>query len=357
MFRTLKKVFRIASFFVMIAFSLLVLNSCNKKEGEITKKDDKSGQKNSDLVIKDDKGQKVNLKIVPKTGDKFRYKMSAKNSSKVNSPETGGQDYTNDQEMTYYYSQEVTDVNESGYITYKMKYDSIIVISRATLRDSTISVTFNTNIKDTANSSFETMMYNALAGQDFKFRLSPKGEIADVYELEKIHEKIFKALGDTLKADDKAKIKESMGSEALKSIIQNQFQKFPDKDIYKDSSWTLSSETNLSVYQVFVFPIKNLLTYKIKDIKIDKDDIIIVIDPLLGIEFIEKEYKEKGLSVKIIDSQAGGQGEVIFNLSKGCVQKKETKININLDLKLSAKGQTAKANETKTTNIIVELIP
>ena len=156
--------------------------------------------------------------------------------------------------MVYYYTQEVAEISASGYITFKMKYDSIIITEKITAEDSTISQTYNSNLKDSISAKLDFVQYNALAGQEFKFRVSPKGEISEVIELEQIHEKIFKALGDTLKADDKAKIKESMGSEALKSIIQNQFQKFPDTEVYKDSSWSFNSETNLSV-----FPIKNIL--------------------------------------------------------------------------------------------------
>jgi hypothetical protein len=194
------------------------------------------------------------------------------------------------------------------------------------------------------------VQYNALAGQEFKFRISPKGEISEVIELEQIHEKIFKALGDTLKPDDKAKIKESMGSDALKAIIQNQFQKFPDTEVYKDSSWSFSNETNLSV-----FPIKNILSYKLKDIKTDKN-IIAEIEATLGIEFISKEEKQMGMTIKLMNDEAGGKGTVSFDLTRGCIIKKETSTNINMDLKLSAKGQSANSKQTLKTNLLVELL-
>jgi rubrerythrin len=189
-----------------------------------------------------------------------------------------------------------------------------------------------------------------LAGQEFKFRVSPKGEISEVIELEQIHERIFKALGDTLKPDEKTKIKESMGSEALKSIIQNQFQKFPEFDVYKDSTWTFNSETTLSI-----FPIKNILSYKLKDLKTDKG-IVIGVEATLGIEFLSKEEKQQGMLIKLTDEVAGGNGFVSVDLSKGCVVKKETTTNINMNLKLSAKGQSANSKQTLKTNLNVELL-
>jgi hypothetical protein len=332
---------------LLITVSLLTLSSCNKKEETSTDTKKTTG---NEYVKTDEKGQKVLMKIAPKVGEKFRYKMTAKTSSTENSPGTQGNDVTSEQSMTYYYSQEVAEISSSGYITYKMKYDSIIISEKITANDSSISQTYNSNIKDSVSNQMDFVQYNALAGQEFKFRISPKGEISEVIELEQIHEKIFKALGDTLKPDDKAKIKESMGSDALKAIIQNQFQKFPDVEIYKDSSWSFSNETNLSV-----FPIKNILSYKLKDIKTEKN-IIAEIEATLGIEFISKDEKQMGMSIKLINEEAGGKGTVSFDLTRGCVIKKETSTSINMDLKLSAKGQSANSKQTLKTNLLVELL-
>jgi len=334
--------------FALILGLITMASSCGKKEGT-TDKDNKS---KSDLIKKDDKGEKVDLKLAPKVSDKFRYKMSAKTVSTENSPATGNRDITSEQNMIYYYSQEVSEISSSGVITYKMKYDSITIISKASSKDSAITQTYNSNVKDSIHSMPDFIQYNALIGEEFKLRVSPLGEIYDVYELEKIHDNIFKALGDTLSPQDKATIKESMGAEALKSIIQNQFQKFRGGDVYKDSSWTFSVETSL-----LVFPIKNILNYKIKDLQVNNGEVIANIEANLGIDFISKEQKDKsGLNVKINDSKTGGTGTIVFNLSRGCIIKKETNTNIMLDMKLSAKGQSANSVQNLTTSLNVDML-
>ncbi|MDD5363520.1 MAG: DUF6263 family protein [Ignavibacteria bacterium] len=340
-----KSTYKHLSFAIICLIIAFTLTSCNKKDGSGDNK-----KTESEFIKTDASGQKVTLKMVPKVGDKFRYKMTAKTFSTEKSPATQNEDITSEQTMTYYYTQEVAEVNASGYITYKMRYDSIMIVEKAMSKDSTLTQTYNSNVKDSVSTKLDFVQYNALAGQEFKFRISPKGEIAEVIELEAIHDKIFKALGDTLNAEDKAKIKESMGSEALKSIIQNQYQKFPETDVYKDSTWTFSNETNLSV-----FPIKNILSYKLKDIKTEKNTII-EIEATLGIEFISKEEKQMGMTIKLMNEEAGGKGTVSFDLTKGCVVKKETNTNINMDLKLSAKGQSANSKQTLKTNLTVELL-
>jgi hypothetical protein len=334
----------------IIIIGVLTLASCNKKDDKDNIGKDKKST--SELIKKDDKGEKADLKFAPKVNDKFRYKMLAKTVSTEKSPATKDKEMTSEQIMTYYYTQEVSEVSSAGVITYKMKYDSISITSKASSGDTVLMQVYNSNIKDSVYSMPDFIQYNALIGQDFKLRVSSLGEIYDVYELETIHEKIFKALGDTLSPQDKATIKESMGADALKSIIQNQFQKFRGGEIYKDSSWTFNVETSL-----LVFPIKNILNYKVKDYQIINGEAIANLEANLGIDFLSKEQKDKsGLNVKINDSKAGGTGTVVFNLSKGCIVKKETTTNILLDLKLSAKGQSAKSVQNLITSLSVELL-
>lgn len=342
MFNKSRVIYLISIFFI----SFLVLQSCNDEGKENGEKDG-----NANLIIEDEKGTRVNLKMRPEVGDTFRYKMVANTVSDEKSPATNDRDLHTQQIMTYYYTQEVSEINESGVITFKMKFDSIMIVSTVASGDSSVSETYNSNIKDSISALPDFIQYNALIGEYFKLRVSDLGEVYDAYELENIHEKIFTALGDTLTQDEKAAIKEGMGSEAVKSIIQNQFQKFPDHEVYKDSSWSFTNETDL-----LVFPIKNLLHYKLLDIVEENDELLLKIEPSLGIEFIRKEHKDKELTIKLVNSNTGGKGTVLFNLSRGCMLRKETKTNINLEMKLSAGGQSANSIQKLTTQLNIELL-
>ncbi len=336
--------------YFIIIISVISFSSCSKKDDK--GKTDTDKKTTNELIKKDDSGEKADLKYTPKVNDKFRYKMSAKTVSTEKSPATMEKEITSEQVMTYYYSEEVSEINSSGVITYKMKFDSINIVSKVISGDSSLSQVYNSNISDSVHSMPDFIQYNALIGQEFKMRVSSLGEIYDVYELEQIHDRIFKALGDTLSPQDKSTIKESMGAESLKSILQNQFQKFRGGDVYKDSSWTFTVESSL-----LVFPIKNILTYKVKEYQVTNGDAVAHIDANLGIDFISKEKKDKsGLIVKIIDSKAGGTGAIVFNLSKGCIVKKETTTNIMLDFKISAKSQSAKSVQNLNTSLSVELL-
>ncbi len=330
------------------------MQGCGKKDdkqSENTKTDEKSGSGNSDLVKKDDKGTKVSLALKPKKGDTFKYKMNAKTTSKEKSPMTGNRDMTSTQDIYYYYSEEVNDVSSAGIITYKIKFDSINIVSTVSTTDSSVSLKYDSNVKDSVFSKPDFIQYNSIMHEEFFARVSPNGEISETYGLEKVYENMFKSLGDTLTPEQKESLKDSFGKDAIRAVLQQQFQMFPEKEVYQDSSWTRSYET-----QILMFPVKNILTYKLKEVREDNNQTILTIDADLNVDFIEKDLKEKQVSYKVEEVKTGGKGNIIFNLSRGCVTKKETSTNIDLGMKISAGGQSMKTNQNVLTELKVELL-
>jgi len=330
---------------LFISAGLISLQSCNKN-GTDKKDTVKSTGSNSDLI----KGDKISLKMLPKKGDVFRYGMIAKTGQKENSPMTDKKDVTQDQTIFYYYTQEVNDVTD-GVTTFKVKYDSISVQTAITLKDSTVKASYNSNVKDSMYNKPDFIQYNSIIGESFFIRVTAKGEITDVYGLEKVYEKMFKAFGDTLKDAEKSQIKESFGNDAIKSVMQQQFQIFPDTEVVKDSAWTRSYET-----QLLVFPGRNSLSYKVKDVKVENGETILTIDADLTTELLKDEMKDKSATYKVENSSFNGKGTILFNLTRGCVVKKETTTKIDLTLKLSGGGQSMTSSQNVTTNMSVNLL-
>jgi len=334
---------------INVALAILIIfvfQSCQSKKQDDSNKTNDNSKNNAELVKQDDKGQKVDLRYVPKSSEKFKYSLTEETFTVENSPDTKFKDEISEQKVNYYYAEDVAEISGTGVITYRVKFDSINISTK--LSDQPQPQIYNSNVKDSIYNKPVYLQYNALIGQDFKMRVSAQGEIYDVYELEKIHDFIFKAFGDTLSPKDKENIKNLMGPEAIKNILQNQFQKFPLSEVYKDSSWVFNVESNL-----LVFPVKNVLSYKLADVKKENGDYICSIESTLGIDFIQTEQKDNQLTLKIIDSKAGGSGKVSFDASKGCIVSKKTNMNINIEIRLSAKGQSAisKQNLTKAYTI------
>lgn len=334
----------------IIFMSFLFIQGCDDKKNEGSNGKG-SDTVNADLITKDDNGTKVSLLLKPKVGDVLKYKMNAKTTSKENSPLTEGKELTSIQDINYYYTEEVTDITSAGIVSYKITFDSITIISNLASADSSVSLTYNSNIKDSIYSKPDFLQYNAIMAEDFYARVSQNGEISDIYGLEKVYEKMFKALGDTLSNDQKESLKDSFGRDAIKAVLQQQFQMFPEAAVYVDSVWTRSYET-----QMLIFPVKNSLSYKLTEVKEENNQTILTIDADLAVDFIEKEIKDKQMSYKVEKAETGGKGLIVYNITKGCVTKKETSTNLKLDMKISAGNQSVNTTQDVTTELFVTLI-
>lgn len=317
------------------------------------KKDEKTGNNNNntstDLIKKDSVSGKemVQLKYVVKKGEKFNYKMVAKTSNMEKSPATEDKEVKQDNEINYFYSKEVSDVDASGIISFRMNFDSITISS--SMGDQ--SIKYNSNLNDSIRNNPAFLQYNAVINNPFFIRVNPAGEITEVYGMEKIYEVLFKALGDTLKEADKQQIKESFGEESIKEILQQEYQVCPPAPIAVDSNWTKSFNTT-----VLFFEVVNNAKYTLKSIEDKNGQKIANVEALLVVEFKTKEVKEKGMTVKVENAETSGNGKISLNLNRGCITYKETNTNLKLDMKLSAQGQSANSSQAVTTNLTVTLL-
>ncbi|MDQ3019510.1 MAG: DUF6263 family protein [Bacteroidota bacterium] len=346
--------FRYYSSAILIILTSFTITGCGEKTetaGDKKQSDSKSNSVNADLVIKDDKGTKVSLVLKPKKGDVLTYKINAKTTSKEKGPMTDEKEIVSTQDINYFYTEEVNDVASSGIITFKIKFDSINIVSNASSADSSLSMYYNSNIKDSVYSKPDFLQYNAIMNEEFFARISPQGEISEVYGLEKVYENMYKALGDTLTTQQKESLKDSFGKDAIQAVLQQQFQMFPQKEVYKDSTWTRSYET-----QILIFPVKNILSYRLQDIKEENNQFFVTIDADLAVDFIEKEIKDKKMSYKVEEVNTGGRGTINFNLSRGCVTSKSTNTKIDMNMRISAGGQSVKTLQNVTTELKVDLL-
>ena len=335
------------SIIFILIFSLII--SCGRKEEKVTENKDSSSV--AGLIKKDPVTgkDKVVPKYIVRKGDKFSYKLTEKNAVTQKGDITENKEVSQSSENNYYYTKEVTDVdNAAGIITYKVQYDSIVMSAKMDTQE----VAYNSNVKDTNNMNAALVkMYNSMIKEPFYIRVSQEGEITDVYGLEKIHENIFKALGDTLNDQEKAQVKDSFGKDAIKEVLQQEYQVFPKQEVSVDSSWIRSYNTALSVFEVV-----NTAKYTLKSIENKNNQYIFNIEAGLNVEFLKKEVQEKGIKFVVENSETSGSGTIVFNFSKGCIQSKQTTTAVTLGVKMSSQGQSAKNEQKVTSSTSVALL-
>jgi len=334
------------AFELLMAALIIYTVGCGKEEKNTTESQ-KDSVVNS-LISKDSVTgqQRIQMKYIVSKGDTFRYVMVAKTSTSEKSPATENKEVAQDNEINYYYTKVVDNV-ESGIITYKVTYDSILISSQ--MDDKTVK--YNSNVDDSMKSNPAFLQYNAVLREPFYIRVSQTGEISDVYGLENIHQNLFKALGDTLSEEDKQSIKESFGEQSIKEVLQQEYQMFPSSPVDVDSSWIKSYNT-----QILFFDVINSAKYTLKSIEKKDDHTIANIEASLIVEFQNKEVKEQGVKLKIEKSETSGSGKITFDLNRGCITNKETATDLNLEMRMSAGGQSANTVQKVKTNLSVTLL-
>src|SRR5258706_2455320 len=336
---------------LILSVLLVYVIGCGDKKDDKKINDNKTNTDGKLVVpvIKDSASgkEKVLFKYSLNKGDKFSYKMEASTINSENSPATQGKDEKQDNSINYYYTKEVSDVDPGGIITFKVKFDSITISAAV----DTMVIKYSSNINDSIKANPNFIQYNSVINEPFFMRVSAEGEISDVYGMEKIYDNIFKALGDTLKESDKNSIKESFGKDAIKEILQQEYQIFPKEAVLKDSSWIKTFNT-----QVAVFEVVNNAKYSFKSIEDKNNQKIANIEALLTVEFKNKEVKEKGMTMTIQNVETEGSGKIAFSLNRGCILSKETMTKLNLNLKMAAQGQSAKSVQGVLTNLKVTLL-
>jgi hypothetical protein len=194
------------------------------------------------------------------------------------------------------------------------------------------------------------MTYNAIIGNEFKIRVNPLGEVKEVIEMDKIESIIAKEFGDTLKASDKTQIMDALKNQ-MKEVIQSQFQKFADKELAKDSSWSFTEESNIGN-----FPVSNILTYKIADIQQQDKETKVTVSANLEFKVLENVLKDKNATMTLEDENGSGSGTVLFNITNGTIEKKQYEKAFSSTIKLSSGGKSIKMTRKDSINFSIELL-
>lgn len=337
-------------YFVLIFAVLFAISSfyCSSKNDKKSSKDNKKS--GNELVRKSGDNIFVTLKMMPKVGEAHSYKMLISQSASQVSDYTNNKEISSRQDIEYYYSLNAGEINEDGVITFKIKYDSIKVYYSENNPDNPYELRYNSNVKDSVYKMQDFVTYNAIIGNEFKIRVNPLGEVKEVIEMDKIESVIAKEFGDTLKASDKTQIIDALKNQ-LKEVLQSQFQKFTDKELAKDSSWSFTEESNIGN-----FPVSNILTYKITDIQQQDKDTKVTISSNLDFKVLENVLKDKQATMSLEDENGTGSGTIIFNVTNGIVEKKIYDKSFSSTIKLSSGGKSIKMTRKDSINFNIELL-
>ncbi|HEX2867894.1 MAG TPA: DUF6263 family protein [Ignavibacteriales bacterium] len=200
--------------------------------------------------------------------------------------------------------------------------------------------------------------YEAVLDNPFNFRMNSKGEILEIYHVDKIVDKYLEIQGlkDSVNAAQKSQFQSNISEGALKPLIQQIFRTLPKNRVAKDSTWHFDYPSRMGV-----FDIQNIAQYKLVNFEKmqDNDNKLAVIDA--GLKIIPKgknKVSDRGIDYDFKNPEAQGSGTIYFNLTKGCVQNSKTstkmKMSVTVKSQRGPKGpmKAVRNDDMETTNTL-----
>jgi hypothetical protein len=338
---------------IVIIVSLLIIG-CGKNDKPVdkktTEKPDTSGILN---VSKDDAPPStVNLIYQLKKDNSYLYRLTSLSTTLQNVISDSTIKNTIKQSITYVFKMDVNEVESDNVMDIKINIQSVKLDATANGQ----KYKYESGTKLDSTERLRYLEYEAVLNNPFSIRLDSKGEILEVYRLDKIVNKFLSIQGvlDSVTAAQKKEFQTNIAETAIKPLLQQVFRILPSKNVGKDSVWSNQYGTRLSVFDV-----TNIAKYKLKDFAKLEDNRLAVIDA--GLEIIARgknKVSEQGVNYDFKTPEATGSGTIYFDLTKGCVVKAKTtsklKMSMTMQMPKSPRGpmKATRNDYVENTNVL-----
>ncbi|MCX6149836.1 MAG: DUF6263 family protein [Ignavibacteriales bacterium] len=316
---------------LIVIIASLLLISCGKKdkpeENKTTATPDTTGVLNT---VKDDAPPKdVAISYQLLKDKKYTYRLTSisNTTQSVISDSTMKQNLK--QTISYIFELNVTDVDADKVMDIKINLSSVNLTADANGQ----KITYQSGTKMDSLQRLKFLEYEAVVNNPFAIRLDQKGEILEIYRVDKIVNKFLtlQGLKDSVTIEQKKQFQTNISETALKPLIQQIFRTLPKNKVGKDSTWTNQYTTRLGVFEI-----DNIAKYKLTDFAKLNDERLAVVDAGLDIVARGKnKVSENGVNYDFKKPEATGSGTIYFNLNKGCIEKSKTSTTLKMSLTMN----------------------
>lgn len=313
---------------ILILFlSLIIFISCaekkeNKPEQKLVK-EKKQTEKIQELDI--DKGVVLNYGM--QKGKKFKFALtSSKKTIESVKVDTMVMPQSYSENSEYIVSFTVNEQDKNGNLTLDMKCERVKAKGENSAGQ---KLEFDSDKlpKDTMELAL-FFNYQVLTSSNFFVRISKIGEVLDIYKYDKMIDKILTKYPKQPTAEQKAELRNEVKEGMLKPIVTQIFKSLSNKELKKDSSWTISFPGQLAV-----FDLMNTATYKLDRIYSDGNREFAEIKSSLDVKFKgKKERTEQGIRYVFTTPKTTATGMMLFDLTDKLVTKATSEIYLEMSM-------------------------
>lgn len=304
---------------LLLLFISILVVSCGKSSNE------------NGVPEKVDIGKEpVSLVYKFKRGDKFTYKMktiaSQGQSMKTDTTLTSEISQT----VEYVFDFDVVDVDADKIAELNVTINDVKVDASANGK----KFSFKAGQKLQGEELKNFFEYQAMHQVPFRIRVNKIGEVVEVTRTNKIVDNMLKLQGiaDSVSAQEKLQFQSNLNEGALKPLVQQFFRRVPEKKVNVDSTWTFDYPSNLMVYKI-----DNKTTYKVTEFQKINDQIVAKVNLNLQVKWEGKnKMTDRGVNYTFGEPKISGQGELLFNVDRGLLQKSDTNTKLEINILMEA---------------------
>ncbi|GMR25474.1 MAG: hypothetical protein BMS9Abin39_0774 [Ignavibacteria bacterium] len=350
---------------LLVATLSVIIISCGEKSDEESKRDNNNPDvavtqiDSTDLettkVDESELEKQYQLAYKFEEGDKFTYRLSTISKSEQHIEADTIIDRNLSQATTRIIKFNTLNIDKNNTAELLGTIESIKIESE--FAGQKFSYQSGVTIDSTIGDQF--LRYEAFINNPFHTRISGNGEVLDIMDVDNILNKLLELsnLTDSVKAEDKAVMRNELINQFLKPLLSQIFRIVPKEKIEIDSSW---SKVNPPL-AAMVFQLKSTSTYTLSKIEKMNDDLIAVIsgDQLTSIDGPTKK-SNKGVNYEFEKPVVSADGSFYFNIDRGLLQKSKTNSRLEMaytmEMTTSEKLRKGSSREIITKKNILELL-
>ncbi len=327
---------------------------CGKenKNSDNTSGEDSTTAENRIVPSSIDKAAKYDLKYKFKKGDRYDYALTTitNTNQTVSSDTLVNIDVI--QTIKYKFAIDILSVSSDKIADVSINIGSIDL--KASYNGQT--VTYNSNMVLPDDEKMQYLEYETLKNSTYKAKINDKGQILNIYFLDKIIERMaaIQKYEQKLTDQEKAGVAENLSALLIKPLTQHLFRILPEKEVAIDSSWQYRYPSSLATFQI-----ENIASFRLANVFEIDNNKIAEFSAALNIKASgDNTYTEKNIHYYFDKPVVTGSGTIRFNIDTGQLVNSNTTTRIETQGIVEAtddKGKTEKASRkdiTVSTNII-----
>jgi hypothetical protein len=314
---------------IIVLLSIALFISCQKEKSseeqkapeEVASTFDSTALATTSVDESEDQSFVFRYKFIP--GETFRYRLTTISQNQQSVQTDSILTDKLDQTIIFILDFKTLSLDDDSVAELQCTFSSVNLKANANGRE--IFYKSDTKMDSIERKNFPE--YESFLKNPFNLRVGKRGEIIDIYKIDKIMNRFLAIMGlaDSLTAQEKVTAQQDLTTRTIKPLLAQMFREFPDRKMAVDSSWSYKRES----MPVLVFKIDYENKYTVDKVEmLGKDKLAVITGSIKTTVTGDQTHNDRGVIYQFEKPVSTAGGQIYFNLNKGLIQKSRTQTSM-----------------------------